>query len=912
MNDTAKRAQGSASPSRLEAPWALDYQEVARALDVRLDSGLSEREANRRRARYGPNRLAAARRQSAWRILAEQFRSVVILFLGAAAALSFSFGQHLEGVAIVVAIAISVIIGFVTEVRAVRSMEALRKLERASARVRRDGATREVPAERLVPGDVLVLEQGDIAGADARVVEANKMQADESALTGESVPVGKSPDPVDRDTALAERSCMLFKSTALTRGSGEAVVVATGRETEIGRIAHLAEQAESVQTPLEKRLERLGHKLIWVTLGVGAVVGVSGILAGQPVLLMIKTAIVLAVAAIPEGLPIVATMALARGVWRMARRNALVNRLAAVETLGATSVILTDKTGTLTENRMSVVRLELASDGVDVAGQPGRGTAAFTRAGEPLAVEDVLREALEIGVLCNNASLTPGASPDQPAASGDPLEVALLEAGRAAGLEQEELLERWPEAREEAFDPEIKMMATYHEAEDGYRVAVKGAPEAVLEVCTAVRTQEGDSDLSREERERWAERNHGMAEEGLRVLALATKTADSTEDPPYQSLTLVALVGLLDPPREKVHEALAQCRAAGIRVVMVTGDQAGTALNIAQSLKLVDEGAARLVPGDELQAPDRLSAEDRERLLRAAVFARVSPEQKLDLIRLHQDAGSVVAMTGDGVNDAPALKQADIGVAMGRRGTQVAKEAADMVLKDDAFSTIVAAIEHGRAIFGNIRKFSVYLLSGNMGEILAVTAASVAGAPLPLLPLQILYLNLVNDVFPALALGFGRAESTVMQRPPRGSEEPVLAREQWLAILAYGVVVALAVLAAFTLALLHLGLSEAQAVTVAFFTLSLARLWHVFNMRDRRTGLIRNEVAGNPYVWGALAVCAALLVAAFTVPLLARVLGVVNPGLAGWTVVLIMSFVPLVLGQAFKGWLGRSRAAAKA
>ncbi|NIV75606.1 MAG: HAD-IC family P-type ATPase [Gammaproteobacteria bacterium] len=908
MNDTDERAQGSPSPPRLEAPWARDYQDIARALDVGLDSGLSEREANRRCTRYGLNRLAGARRRSAWGILGEQFRSIVILFLGAAAVLSFSFGQHLEGVAILVAIAISVIIGFVTEVRAVRSMEALRKLERASARVRRGGGAREVAAERLVPGDVLMLEQGDIVGADARVTEANKMQADESALTGESVPVGKSADPVAGDAALAERFCMLFKGTALTRGSGEAIVVATGRDTEIGRISELAEQAESVQTPLEKRLERLGHKLIWVTLGVGVVVGVSGILAGQPVLLMIKTAIVLAVAAIPEGLPIVATMALARGMWRMARRNALVNRLAAVETLGATSVILTDKTGTLTENRMRVVRFQLASGSVDVARSTERAEVAFTRDGEPLAVEGALREALELGVLCNNASLNSGGVGDEPAASGDPLEVALLEAGRAAELEQRALLERWPEAREEAFDPEVKMMATYHEAEDGYRVAVKGAPEAVLEVCTAVRAQDGDRDLSEAERERWVERNHRMAEDGLRVLALATKAVDSADDPPYQSLVLVALLGLLDPPREEVREALAQCREAGIRVVMVTGDQAGTALNIARSLELADEGTARMVRGDELLSPDQLSPEDRKRLIDAAVFARVNPEQKLDLIRLHQDAGSVVAMTGDGVNDAPALKQADIGVAMGRRGTQVAKEAADMVLKDDAFATIVAAIEHGRAIFGNIRKFSVYLLSGNMGEILAVTAASVAGAPLPLLPLQILYLNLVNDLFPALALGFGRAEATIMERPPRSPEEPVLGREQWLAILAYGVVVAFAVLGAFALALLWLGLSEAQAVTVAFFTLSLSRLWHVFNMRDPNTGLVRNEVVGNPYVWGALGVCVVLLAAAFTVPLLARVLSVVNPGLAGWTATLIMSFVPLVLGQLFKGRLGRGRA----
>jgi len=902
MNErTVESGKGDARPAVVERPWAVAADELARTLEVQPERGLSEAEAGRRRRRYGPNRLAPARRRSAWEILLEQFRSVVILFLGAAAIVSFAFGQHLEGFAILVAILISVVIGFVTEIRAVRSMESLRQLERATARVRRDGQVRELPAERLVPGDVLVLEQGDIVGADARLVQASRLQVDESALTGESVPVGKTTGAVDADAPLAERGCMLFKGTALTRGSGEAVVTATGPATEIGRIAELTEQAESVETPLEKRLERLGHRLIWVTVAVGVVVGVSGVLAGQDVLPMVKTAIVLAVAAIPEGLPVVATMALARGVWRMAWRNALVNRLAAVETLGATSVILTDKTGTLTENRMHLQRLELPSDGVELV-RESDGARRLERDGEPVEVDGALREALEVGVLCNNAALAAEA-PDE-TSSGDPLEVALLEAGRAGGLARAELLSRWPEAREEAFDPEVKMMATIHrDAEGGaYRVAVKGAPEAVLETCASVRATDGERALSADEREDWSRRNREMAEQGLRVLALATRRAESADEAPYEGLTLLGLAGLLDPPREDVREALGLCHEAGIRVVMVTGDQPGTALNIARALALIGEGEGGVVHGERLGSMESLSADERRELLEAAVFARVSPEQKLEIIRAHQQGGAVVAMTGDGVNDAPALKQADIGVAMGRRGTQVAKEAADMVLKDDAFSTIVQAVEHGRAIFGNIRKFSVYLLSGNAGEILAVTAASVAGAPLPLLPLQILYLNLVNDVFPALALGFGRAERHVMQRPPREPGEPVLARAQWLAVAGYGAVVAAAVLAAFTLALVHLELGEAESITVAFFTLSLARLWHVFNMRDSNTGLLRNEVAGNPYVWGALAVCALLLAAAFTVPLLARVLNVHDPGAAGWAVVLGMSLVPLVVGQAVKLW----------
>jgi Ca2+-transporting ATPase len=881
-----------------QAPWAVAADEVARALQVDVERGLSDAQVRRRRRRWGLNRLAPPPRRRVWRILLEQVRSVVILFLGVAAALSFAFGEHLEGTAILVAIALSAVVGLVTEMRAVRSMEALRALEQVTARVRRDSRVREVPAERLVPGDVLVLEQGDMVGADVRLVEASRIQVDESALTGESVPVGKTTQPVERDRPLAERTAMLFKGTAVTRGSGAGVVTAIGAGTEIGRIAELTRGAESVQTPLEKRLERLGHRLIWVTLGIGIVVAVSGVLAGQPVLPMVETAIVLAVAAIPEGLPVVATMALARGVWRMARRNALVNRLAAVETLGATSIILTDKTGTLTENRMSVRRLVLPLDTMELVSE--KGAPHFTRAGEPVEIGSPLREVLEVSALCNNAALAP-ACEDRPA-TGDPLEVALLQAAGRAGLERTELLGRWPEVREEAFDPEVKMMATFHRRDGGYRVAVKGAPEAVLAACTAVREEGEARPLSHDEREQWAERNRDMARQGLRVLALATRGAATADEAPYRDLVLLGLVGLLDPPRADVKEALALCREAGIRVVMVTGDQPGTAVNIARSLGLTDGESA--VRGDALEPSRDLTPDKRRAALAAAVFARVSPEQKLDLIRLHQDAGAVVAMTGDGVNDAPALKQADIGVAMGRRGTQVAREAADMVLQDDAFSTIVAAVEHGRAIFGNIRKFSVYLLSGNMGEILAVTAASVAGAPLPLLPLQILYLNLVNDLFPALALGFGRAEREVMRRPPRDPGEPLLGRRQWYAVGGYGVLVAAAVLGAFALALLRLDVTQAQAVTVAFFTLSLARLWHVFNMRDADTGLIRNEVVRNPYVWGALAICGLLLVAALTVPLLARVLRVVDPGAAGWAVIAVASLVPLAVGQLVKrGWV---------
>jgi Ca2+-transporting ATPase len=836
---------------------------------------------------YGLNRLARARRRSAWAILLEQFRSVLLAFLAVAAGLSFAVGQWLEAAAILVAVLIAGLVGFATEVRAVRSMEALQELIRMNARVRRDGRRQTVPAERLVPGDVVLVGEGDLPGADVRLTEASGLEVDESPLTGESLPVAKGTEAVPEDTPLAERRSMLFRGTTVTRGNGEGVVVATGGATELGRIAALARAAEPEHTPLEKRLEGLGRRLIVVTLGLGVLVAASGILAGQPALLMLQTAIVLAVATIPEGLPVVATLAMARGMWRMARRNAVLNRLAAVETLGSTSCILTDKTGTLTHNRMELTRLVLPDGEVTVAAG-SRGT-RLLREGEAVrpGSDSALARALEAAVLANEAAAT---------GEGDPLEWALLQGAEAAGLDARSLREQWPTVRQEPFDPQRRMMATVHEGATGRRVVVKGAPEAVLAACDSVAGEGDDNPLEAEARRRWERTNQSLAEDGLRVVALAGKPEPDPGMDPFSGLTFLGLAGLEDPPREEVRPALAQCQEAGIRVIMITGDQVGTARHIARALGLVRDERAAVVEGRELAATGP-KAPSRERLLDADVFARVSPQQKLDLIRLYQDAGGVVAMTGDGVNDAPALKQADMGVAMGRRGTQAAREAADMVLKDDAFATIVAAVEQGRAIFENIRKASVYLLSGNMGEILAVTGASVAGAPLPLLPLQILYLNLVNDLFPALALGFGEAPSGVMRQPPRAPEHPVLDRERWWAVGLYGLVLAAAVLLAFGLALAWLDLPAPGAVTVAFFSLSLGRLWHVANMRHRGSRVLVNEVTRNPYMALALLVSLLLLGAAWSVPVLREVLGLGDPGSRGWLLALGASLIPLVAGQ---------------
>lgn len=856
-------------------------------------------EVLRRRERYGTNCLAQAKPKSAWGILLHQFRSLIVALLAVAALVSFLSNAIVEGVAVLMVIAINTAIGFFTEIRAVRSMEALRELGTVPATVRREGQLQQINADELVPGDILILEAGQVLGADARIVSASRLQADESTLTGESDPVAKHEPPVAPEAPLAERACMLYRGTALNRGSGEAVVTAVGLATELGQVSEMIARAEQDTTPLEKRLDALGQRLVWVTLAIAAGIVLLGLIQGRPVLLVIETGLALAVATIPEGLPIVATTALARGMWRMARRNALISRLSAVETLGATSVVCTDKTGTLTENRMTVRRVATAAGDYAVTGGAFETDGTFVLDG--VAVEPsgdtLLRRALMLGVLCSTAGLQDDPEQRVSGAVGDPLEVALLVAAARARMEKSHLLEHYPLVRQEPFDPDLKMMATYHG--DGRRVlvAVKGAPERVLSHCERVLTAEGEVALDDDTRRAWMRRNEELGREGLRLVATAQKYIEDPEEPPYEGLTLVALVGLLDPPRQEVTEALRLARQAGVRVIMMTGDQATTAQQVAKSVGLAREDDPVPVTGNDLLPAQEWSAEDRERLAVTTIFARVSPRQKLDLIELHQERDAIVAMTGDGVNDAPALEKADIGVAMGLRGTQVAKEAADMILLDDSFNTIIYAIEQGRVIFRNIRRFVLYLLSCNVAEIMTVTIASLVDAPLPILPLQILFLNLVTDVFPALALGVGEGEPGVMRRPPRDAHEPILAKRHWADIATFGLVITVGVLGALWLALRWLHLPEHEAVTVSFLTLAAAQLWHVFNLRDPNTNWWRNDIVGNRYIWGAIALCGGLLVTALKLPILASVLDLVNPGAAGLLVALGMSLLPLVAGQ---------------
>jgi Ca2+-transporting ATPase len=886
-------------PLSLRDSYAVDAEQMLDRLHVSQAQGLSSTEISRRQRQFGLNLLKESQPTSLWSIFYDQLRSLIIALLAAAAILSAAFGQWTESIAILVVIIINTAIGFFTELRAIRSMEALRRLSIVNAKVRRGGRVVEIQSKQLVPGDIVIVEAGDIISADLRLLTASKLQCDESILTGESMPVTKDTASVTRETLLSDRSNMAFQGTAITSGSGEGVVVATAMSTELGHIAALVEQAEETTTPLEKRLEYLSHQLVWITLVLAAVIGGVGILGGKPPLLMIETAIALAVAAVPEGLPMVATLALARGMWRMARRNALIERLPAVETLGATTVIMTDKTGTLTENRMTVTRMALPLGTVAVT------ATGFERDGVVLdpQAEPTLIEALDVGVLCNNASLSSETkeSGDQRIV-GDPMEGALLIAGGLAGRVRDSLLQDLPEIREDAFDTDLKMMATVHQQDGLYFVAVKGAPESVLGAASHFQLHGSDIALSESERAAWLAKATDLASTGLRVLGIGSKTIDSPTASTYENLTFLGLVGFHDPPRSDVPAAIETCKRAGIRVVMVTGDHAITAQQISRAVGLVDENSLPPCEGQDLGAVRSLSKDEQEKLRNISIFARVSPRQKLDIISLYQSAGDVVAMTGDGVNDAPALQQADIGVAMGLRGSQVAREAADIVLQDDAFGTIVAAIAQGRVIFSNIRKFILYLLSCNLSEIMVVGLASLSGMPLPILPLQILFLNLVTDVFPAFALGAGEGEKNIMDAPPRDPKEPLLPLRSWVTIATYGATITAATLTAFVIAIEILGLNPHAAVTISFLTLALAQLWHVFDMRDQGSHWLVNDVTRNRYVWAALLLCLGLILMAVYLPGVSDVLGLSAPSLEGWGLALGLSVVPVILGQIAKSF----------
>ncbi|WP_159476731.1 cation-transporting P-type ATPase [Dyadobacter sp. 3J3] len=861
--------------------------------DTDPEKGLSKEEAEARTAQFGLNELELVKPENIWLIVLRQFNSVIVYILAAAGIVSFILGDELESFTIIAVILINAITGFTLEYNARQSMEALRKLDVTPARVIRDGQIQEIPSEQVTIGDILVLEAGDLVAADASIIERNQLRVDESALTGESLPSEKSLDPSYENAPLGDQHNNLFKGTAITDGNAKAIVTGIGQLTELGKIATMVHQAKRTATPLEGKLNSLTKVLIWVTLGMALAFLVVGLLRGQEIKQLIETAVALAIAAIPEGMSIVATVALAYGMLRLAEKKVIVKRLSAVETLGGTNVIFTDKTGTLTQNKIEVHALHFSGNDLTIRLHPQKkGLEAMeVITGDQKLIKSKEMQMLSMtGALANNAQLDGKNKKNL----GDPVEVALLLFATACGIDINKLNNDYKRKAEKAFSSDTRIMATLHHAGSGYFISVKGAIEEVSALCSWENEEQRNKEL---------EVSEVMAADGLRTLAFAYRQTNKKPGNNFTSeekLTYLGLIGFLDPPRKEVTKSLNACHHAGIKIIMVTGDHPATSLKIAKEVKLVGEDEVLVLTGKDLESFDFNSETDRKKMMDCKVFARVNPAQKLDMIDFYQKQGDIVAMTGDGVNDAPALKKSDIGIAMGLRGTAVAAEAADMVLKDDSFASIVHAIEQGRVIFENIRKFIVFLLSCNMSEIFVVTFAGFLNVGNPLLPLQILFINIITDIFPALALGVGKDNEKLMKSAPRDPKKSLLEAADWKRILFYAMVMTASVLGCYWYATTGLGMNTAEGNTITFYALSLAQLLHVFNLHTGKRRFFNNEITRNKFIWMALILCIAIMLATYFIPLLRQVLSLQPMGIASLELILGAGIAPIIVIQAVR------------
>jgi Ca2+-transporting ATPase len=814
------------------------------------ERGLSSAEASDRLQRYGPNEL---RKEAAVRpiaILANQFRSLVIWILIGAAAVSIGLGETVDGLAIAVIVLLNALFGFYQEFRAERAAAALAGLVAPRARVVRDGHSLMVPAVEVVRGDILLLEAGDLVAADARLIEAERLRAEEAPLTGESQPVPKTVDVRAAETPLADRANMVFLATTVAAGTGRGVVVATGMDTEVGDIAGLLESAVAGETPLRKRLDLVGRRLLWACFAIVVIVFLLGLLRSMPLFGLFLASVSLAVAAIPEGLPAVVTVALALGTQRMARRNALVKRLSAVETLGCAQVICTDKTGTLTVGEMTARKVVTGTDAYVVTGEGYATTGAFFADGRevPAGGDPLLDELLRAAVACNDAELTRQAGRD--GIVGDPTEGSLLVAAAKHGMRREALEAENPRIGGVPFDSDRKRMTVVRTRGDQAHAFAKGAPETILDRCSHILTERGAELLSESDRARMLEAGAVMANDALRILAFAARPLGSLADfnaKPIgadqieSGMTFLGLIGLQDPPRAEARNAVARCRRAGIRIVMITGDHPDTARAIARELGILDRGDEALTGAELARFDDR---DLTERVARIAVFARVTAADKLRIVRAWKRHNAVVAMTGDGVNDAPALKEASIGIAMGITGTEVTKQSADIIITDDNFASIAAAVEEGRGIYDNIAKTLGYLLAGNAAELMVMLLAALVGWPLPLLPIQLLWINLVTDGLPALALATEPPNRDVLSRPPRHPQAQLIDGEFLRTTAMIGGLTALVTLGAFAFEH-YSGASLDQARNAAFSVLVFSELFRSFGARSDvqpiwRLGLFSN------------------------------------------------------------------------
>ena len=916
-------------------------EDVVETSETDLEAGLTPAEAKARLEQHGPNELAEAPRPGFLQLLLRQFQDFLILILIAAAGLSFLLGETIEAAAILAIVILNAVLGVIQENKAEEALAALKKMAAPEARIMRDGHRISVPARELVPGDIVFLDAGSYVPADLRLVETANLKIDEASLTGESVPVDKQADTtLAQEVPLGDRRNLAFMGTTVTYGRGTGVVVDTGMQTEIGLIAEMIQSYEDEATPLQRRLDQLGRWLGWGTLVISGIVFIEALIQDtnlstitaeglipyvvqtqEQIVELFIVAVSLAVAAVPEGLPAVVTIVLALGMQEMVRRHALIRRLPAVETLGSATVICSDKTGTLTQNEMTASRLYVANLRLDVGGEGYQPEGRFTNYGDPADPYDhpEILALLTGGLLASDARLEPVSSEETGPQNdreyrmvGDPTEGALVVAAAKAGLWRDEVEDRLPRVAEIPFDSDRKRMTTIHRGqprgleEPGgaeYVAYVKGAPDVMLSLCDTILENGVEVPLTQGRRQHIENVIRDLGRDGLRVLAVAYRHLDEVPDEldpdeVERNLSLIGLVAMTDPARPEVKPAVETARRAGIRTMMITGDYPDTARAIAEEINLVRSKDGRVLTGADLE---RLSDQDLlQEIDDVDVFARVSPQHKVRIVEALKGRDQVVAMTGDGVNDAPALKRASIGVAMGITGTDVTKETADMVLTDDNYASIVSAVEQGRIIYSNIRKFVFFLLSCNVAEIMVIFLGTLFGSGAPLNAIQLLWLNLLTDGAPALALGLEKGDPDIMERPPRPVREPIINRLMTIGISVQTIAISAVVLSAFYIGRMWEPGNPLLAGTMAFVTLSASELVRAYTARSERASLFRLGVFSNKYMQYAVVVSLVLLLAVVYVPFLQPIFKTVPLGTREWTVILPFLLVPSVVAEVTK------------
>ncbi|HEY4708432.1 MAG TPA: calcium-transporting P-type ATPase, PMR1-type, partial [Thermodesulfobacteriota bacterium] len=866
-------------------------------------------EALSRMEKYGPNILAEEKKEHPILKFLKQFTEFIILVLIGAAVIAGLLGEWIDALAILSIVLLNGVIGFMQEAKAERVMEALKKLSAPSAKVMRGGSLTTIPAREIVPGDIILFESGDHVPADCRIIETSYLKIAEAALTGESHPIEKEPDALDNGLPLADRINMAYTGTNVVYGRGKGIAVATGMASEMGKIARMLQEVKAEPTPLQRRLAEFGRLLVYAAGLIVAVIFLLGILRGEAVLDMFLVSVSLAVAAIPEGLPAVVTIVLALGVQRMVKRHALIRKLPSVETLGAATLVASDKTGTLTQNQMTVKRLFLdTGEDIEVTGTGYAPKGEFRKGAEVLdpRASRAMQQAVRIGVLCNTAELKDEGEAIR--VIGDPTEGALITLGLKAGVDKATLERDLTFIEEVPFDSERKMMTVVYKGEPTWHAFIKGAAEKILPLCTTILDENGPRPMTDEDRQAISKATEEFSKSALRVLALAYRESKTPLEVHSihlleRELTFAGLAGMIDPPRPEVFEAVKKARSAGITPLMITGDHKATAVAIAKELGIYGPHDLAIT-GEEL---DRMPHDEfMKELPRLKVYARVNPEHKLKVVRAWKERGETIAMTGDGVNDAPALKEADIGIAMGITGTDVTKEASDMVLTDDNFASIVSAVEEGRGIFENIRRVVHFLLSCNIGEIFVLLVASLVGMPLPLLPIQILWTNLVTDGLPALGLAMEGIDPDVMKKPPRARSEGIVTKSLLWVMLLQGIFIAFCTLAPFALEFYYFEADLIKAQTMAFTVLVFCQKFHVFNCRSEWTSVFKLGVFSNRMLNLSVVIILSTQLLLVYVPSLQTIFKVVPLSLFDWAVVMAFSIQPLLMMEIVK-WVHNRR-----